>query len=318
MRHCALGEKHGFRNAQATVHCPDRHDRPGNGLRHHRDRAGFPPSSSSRSWPAAAAFQDHQPAGAAGTLRTLGYGAAEIAAIERYVLGEGTLAGAPGDQPREPPAAKGFDALRSPPLEAAPSPAPLRHQVRVQQMDAGRISARNGSASLTDGGRRSRYRPARRARLHPRRDRGRQHPVLRRNDPGGRPPPGSRSTWRCSIAPARAAGPCWQALRCRSRATSACWAATQPFISGAISKTINMPNTATVEDRARTPTCCPGASAWKATAPCTATAPNRRNPWPRACWATTTRPRTRRPNCSPSRRRSACRSRRRAHRRARR
>jgi ribonucleoside-diphosphate reductase alpha chain len=34
-------------------------------------------------------------------------------------------------------------------------------------------------------------------------------------------------------------------------------AAAQPFISGAISKTINMPNDATVED-CKAPTCCPG------------------------------------------------------------
>jgi ribonucleoside-diphosphate reductase alpha chain len=34
-------------------------------------------------------------------------------------------------------------------------------------------------------------------------------------------------------------------------------AAAQPFISGAISKTINMPNDATVDD-CKTPTCCPG------------------------------------------------------------
>jgi hypothetical protein len=34
-----LGEKHGFRNAQTTVHRADRHDRPRHGLRHHRHRA---------------------------------------------------------------------------------------------------------------------------------------------------------------------------------------------------------------------------------------------------------------------------------------
>ena len=34
-----LGEKHGYRNAQVTVLAPDRHHRPGHGLRHHRHRA---------------------------------------------------------------------------------------------------------------------------------------------------------------------------------------------------------------------------------------------------------------------------------------
>ena len=38
-------------------------------------------------------------------------------------------------------------------------------------------------------------------------------------------------------------------------------AASQPFISGAISKTINMPNDATVEDCKAAYTCCPGARA---------------------------------------------------------
>jgi ribonucleoside-diphosphate reductase alpha chain len=42
-------------------------------------------------------------------------------------------------------------------------------------------------------------------------------------------------------------------------------AAAQSFISGAISKTINMPNDATIRT-ARTPTCCPGASGVKANA----------------------------------------------------
>ena len=36
-------------------------------------------------------------------------------------------------------------------------------------------------------------------------------------------------------------------------------AASQPFISGAISKTINMPNDATVEELQGAPTCCRGA-----------------------------------------------------------
>ena len=40
-RALALGEQHGYRNAQATRARAHRHDRPGDGLRHHRHRARF-------------------------------------------------------------------------------------------------------------------------------------------------------------------------------------------------------------------------------------------------------------------------------------
>jgi ribonucleoside-diphosphate reductase alpha chain len=52
-------------------------------------------------------------------------------------------------------------------------------------------------------------------------------------------------------------------------------AAAQPFISGAISKTINMPNDATVED-CKAPTCCPGSWRSRPTRS-TATAPSCRS-----------------------------------------
>src|SRR5207244_8720229 len=51
-------------------------------------------------------------------LRTLGYGEAEIAEIERYALGHGTLNGAPGIN-HDTLAAKGFDAAALATLEGA-------------------------------------------------------------------------------------------------------------------------------------------------------------------------------------------------------
>jgi len=61
----ALGEQHGFRNAQATVLAADRHDRPRHGLRHDRDRAGFRAGEIQEAR-RRRLFQDHQPRGAAG------------------------------------------------------------------------------------------------------------------------------------------------------------------------------------------------------------------------------------------------------------
>ena len=62
----------------------------------------------------------------------------------------------------------------------------LRHQVRVQQMDAGRNLPDRAARDRAGGAGRCRLRPAGGARLLARRDRGRQHLLLRRDDPGRR------------------------------------------------------------------------------------------------------------------------------------
>ena len=148
-------------------------------------------------------------------LRTLGYGEGEIAAIERYALGRGTLKGAPGDQPREP----GGEGLRRGRARRARSRARrgLRHQVRLQQMDARRgvlhraarhragarspIPASTCSAALG---------------FYARRDRGRQHLVLRRDDAGGRAASEARAPRRVRLRqPVRAA-----TARAASRSTA--------------------------------------------------------------------------------------------------
>ena len=64
-RALALGEKHGYRNAQATVIAPDRHHRPGDGLRHHRHRARLRAGEVQEAR-RRRLLQDHQPRGAGG------------------------------------------------------------------------------------------------------------------------------------------------------------------------------------------------------------------------------------------------------------
>ena len=89
----ALGEKHGFRNAQATVIAPTGTI----GLVMDCDTTGIEPDFALVKFKKLAGggyfkiINRAVPRALAG----LGYDAAQIAAIERYALGHGTLAGAP-------------------------------------------------------------------------------------------------------------------------------------------------------------------------------------------------------------------------------
>ena len=102
----ALGEKHGFRNAQTTVIAPTGTI----GLVMDCDTTGIEPDF------ALVKFKKLAGGGyfkiinrmAPDALRTLGYGDADIAAIERYALGHGTLKDAPAIH-HDALAEKGFD-----------------------------------------------------------------------------------------------------------------------------------------------------------------------------------------------------------------
>ena len=96
----ALGEKHGFRNAQATVLAPTGTI----GLVMDCDTTGIEPDFALVKFKKLAGGGYFKIINRAvpQALTTLGYSAAEIAAIERYALGHGTLEGAPAHQPREP------------------------------------------------------------------------------------------------------------------------------------------------------------------------------------------------------------------------
>src|SRR5260221_3926120 len=101
-----LGERHGYRNAQATVIAPTGTI----GLVMDCDTTGIEPDF------ALVKFKTLAGGGyfkiinrmVPQALRTLGYADDEIAAIERYATGHGTLAGAPGIN-HQTLAAKGFD-----------------------------------------------------------------------------------------------------------------------------------------------------------------------------------------------------------------
>jgi ribonucleoside-diphosphate reductase alpha chain len=112
----ALGAKHGFRNAQTTVIAPTGTI----GLVMDCDTTGIEPDF------ALVKFKKLAGGGyfkiinrmVPGALHTLGYDDGEIAAIERYALGHGTLKGAPTIN-HETLAAKGFDATALAAIEGA-------------------------------------------------------------------------------------------------------------------------------------------------------------------------------------------------------
>src|SRR5207302_10452658 len=93
-RALALGEKHGFRNAQATVLAPTGTI----GLVMDCDTTGVEPDFALVKFKKLAGGGYFKIINRAVplALAALGYEATEIAAIERYALGRGTLDGAPG------------------------------------------------------------------------------------------------------------------------------------------------------------------------------------------------------------------------------
>ena len=236
-----LGEKHGFRNAQATVLAPTGTI----ALVMDCDTTGIEPDF------ALVKFKKLAGGGyfkiinrlVPQALRTLGYGEGAIAEIERYALGHGTLKGAPAIN-HETLAAKGFDEAALAALEAALAAAfDIKFAFNKWTLGEAFCVERLGLA------------PARLA------------------DPGfdllaalgfTRAEIEAANTWCCGamtlegaphlkpehLAVFDCANPCGpNGTRCIAvDGHIRMMAAAQPFITGAISKTINMPNSATVED----------------------------------------------------------------------
>jgi ribonucleoside-diphosphate reductase alpha chain len=237
----ALGEKHGFRNAQATVIAPTGTI----GLVMDCDTTGIEPDFALVKFKKLAGGGYFKIINRAvpQALSALGYDAAEIAAIERYALGHGTLAGAPAIN-HDSLRAKGFDDRALAAAEAALATAfDIKFAFNKWTLGEAFCSERLGIAPAA------------------------------LDDPGfdllvalgfGRAEIDAANTWCCGAMTLEGAphlkpehlpvfdcaSPCG---RSGTRALSAeshirMMAAAQPFISGAISKTINMPNAATVED----------------------------------------------------------------------
>ena len=183
-----LGEQHGYRNAQVSVIAPTGTI----GLVMDCDTTGIEPDFALVKFKKLAGGGYFKIINRAvpEALRVLGYSESQIAEIEAYAVGHGSLGQSPGIN-HSTLQAEGLHAGgdREDREGAADR---LRHQVRVQQVDAGRGVLRHARHRGRQA-RRSALRPAHRARLHQARDRGRQHPRLRRDDGRGRAAPQGRA-----------------------------------------------------------------------------------------------------------------------------
>jgi ribonucleoside-diphosphate reductase alpha chain len=237
----AWGEKHGFRNAQVTVIAPTGTI----GLVMDCDTTGIEPDFALVKFKKLAGGGYFKIINRAvpQALAALGYEAPEIAAIERYALGHGTLEGAPAVN-HASLRAKGFDDAALAAVEAALGSAfDIRFAFNKWNFEEEFLSERLGiePQALADPGFDSLSALGfSRAEI----DRANAWccgAMTLEGAPGLKPE--HLPVFDC-------ASPCG---RTGTRALSIVshirmMAAAQPFISGAISKTINMPNAATVED----------------------------------------------------------------------
>ena len=238
----SMGEEFGFRNAQATVIAPTGTI----GLVMDCDTTGVEPDF------ALVKFKKLAGGGyfkiinrcVPEALTTLGYSQAEIDDIIAYAVGHGTLEGS-NALTHGALRAKGFGDDQINAVEASLEAAfDIRFVFNKWTLGAEFCADVLKLDPGCDG--RAGFRPAQDAGLRPRRDRRREPACLRRDDAGRRAASEATSISRCSTAPIRAAA----SASARSRVEShiRMMAAVQPFISGAISKTINMPNAATVKE----------------------------------------------------------------------
>ena len=210
-----LGEQHGYRNAQATVVAPTGTI----GLVMDCDTTGIEPDFALVKFKklAGGGYLKIINRAVPEALRALGYRESEIAEIEAYAVGHGSLAKRPAStSPRLK--AKGFTDEALAKVEKA-LPTAFDIKFAFNKWTLGEDFLRDTLNIAGRGHRRADLRPARRTRLLQARDRGRQRPRLRRDDGGRRAAPEGRALSACSTAPTPAARSA--SAISRSRATSA-------------------------------------------------------------------------------------------------
>ena len=237
-----LGEQHGYRNAQASVIAPTGTI----GLVMDCDTTGIEPDFALVKFKKLAGGGYFKIINRAvpEALRVLGYAEHEIAEIEAYAVGHGTLSNAPGIN-HTTLKQKGFDDETIAKIEAALPTAfdikfvfnkwTLGEAFCVDELGIPAVQLALPSFDmLIHLGFTKREIEA--ANIH----------VCGAMTVEGAPHLQAPSTIRCSTAPTRAAATA--SATSRSSSHIRMMAAAQPFISGAISKTINMPNEASVDD----------------------------------------------------------------------
>ena len=125
----------------------DRHHRPGDGLRHHRRRAGLRAGQVQEAR-RRRLLQDHQPARCR-ALRILGYSVPTDRRDRSYAVGHGTLPNAPAHQPRHPQGQGLHGGGDREDREGAAQR--VRHRVRLQPLDAWAKSSAVPSSAFRRG-----------------------------------------------------------------------------------------------------------------------------------------------------------------------
>ena len=201
-----LGEAHGYRNAQASVVAPTGTI----GLVMDCDTTGIEPDFALVKFKKLAGGGYFKIINRAvpEALRVLGYSESQIAEIVAYAVGRGSLKACAGNQLRD---AEEQRLYRRSDREGGKGVADrLRHQIRLQQMDARRRLPARRTRRRRRRPRRAELRPSRASRLHQARDRGGQHPCLRRHD--GRRRAASEARALCRVRLRQSVRPHRQAL----------------------------------------------------------------------------------------------------------